>query len=228
MAEVNLWQEFKKQYAGTFFRVRLKSGAKRIVFWPSDWDMDNETTTFSVKTRNEGTMVLKFNSTKYKDFDFKFPDVGMFNLDGMSWAFLRIPQRQWHRGICNGTAQIKDLIPAARSRRVASYNQIHSVLSHETLAAAFWGDYPSSLVQACEQLNGETMFGIALNRQLSLLVDFREEKFNSNFNKILYWFSVPIGEVSLTNKTIMMHNHVLAQEVIDYMNRTSQTGWAIQ
>jgi hypothetical protein len=226
MTTVNLWQEFQKQYMNTFFRIKLKSGAKRIVYWHGSLPTNEEKKTFTVLTKNEGELVLKFDSTKYKDFDLKFPPVGMYNLAGVPWAFLRIPQRQWHRGICKGTALIRPMIVSGKSRRISAFNEYYTSLSHETLAGAFWSEYPATIDDACNQIDGKECFGRALNRELSIILNFNNSALVLN-KLILYWYSLALGYVDPVNKEIKTYAHPLTQEVRDYLKRSRQGIWQL-
>lgn len=190
--------EMKKKYENTYLILQKANGEEAVVLYKG---FDGKYHQF----RDEMDVLLKFTHETDAKIICKFPERCMFNSEQMALEFLRLPTRQYRRGICKENIRIYSPV-----RNL--WNGDSHAWTMKTLIHALYPKYPSCCEEAIKELVGQNVVSIALNEHffLSQSVTSRKEQFMLFFsNKVIGYFE---------KDTFVIKHPLFKQEVLDNIN----------
>ena len=131
-----------------------------------------------------------------------FPERRLFNTDKMALEFIRLPHRQYRRGICKDNVKIYSPV-----------RQLWSTDGHPwtlpTLRAALYPKYPSCADEAIKELSNNKCISMALNEKFMLSLSFTTKK-----DYLYLWYCNKC--IGYFHKDVFKIEHKLfTQEVLD-------------
>lgn len=131
-----------------------------------------------------------------------FPERRLFNTDKLALEFIRLPTRQYRRGICKDNVKIYSPVRALWSTDGHGWNLA-------TLRDALYPKYPLNIDEAIKKLSDGKVLSIALNDKFMLSLSFTEHK-----DRFYLWYCNKC--IGFFHKDIFKIEHKLfTQEVID-------------
>ena len=98
-----------------------------------------------------------------------FPERRLFNTDKVALEFIRLPNRQYRRGICKDNVRIYSPVRALWSSEGSTW-------SLSTLHDALYPKYPPCAEEAIKQLESNQVLSIALNDKFMISLSFTTKK----------------------------------------------------
>ncbi len=146
--------EMDKKYTNTYLVLQTKDGQEHVVIYKGAHDR------FHHFTDVDGVTIRLTQETEHKVICV-FPERKLFNSAGMALEFIRLPNRQYRRGICKDNVKIYSPVREMVNRDGHPWN-IH------TLQDALYATYPQTCVEAIEQLCKQEILSIALSEKFML------------------------------------------------------------
>lgn len=196
-------EDFSQKYEGTFCRYVSPISKQKEVFTVvgvhSNRDKGPDIDLFNGRV---GELSLSYATEA--ELDFSFPEVGMFQFEKKAFRFARKFQRQWRKGVCDATADVRfpyaEIAPRFRPG-----------LTEAVMEAAFKEQKITSISEAIRLLEDQHYVSVVLNRDLSLGLSEKQGKF------WLWYDCEPIAEVT---DSIKLHVPQFNQEVRDFIRDT--------
>ena len=98
-----------------------------------------------------------------------FPERRLFNTDKAALEFIRLPNRQYRRGICKDNVRIYSPVRALWSSEGSTW-------SLSTLHDALYPKYPSCAEEVIKQLESKQKLSVALNDKFMISLSFTTKK----------------------------------------------------
>lgn len=193
--------DFRKRYKDAF--VFLNLNEEKIL---AQYDSDKEGS-FLFTSPVFGEIRLDLETT-VNTLGFVFPTSGMYNVDGESVLFTRVPARQWKRAPHKDNCQITSVFNNCFYRKP-------KLLTCEALEQIYYTKYPKSLEEAIK-LDRDS---IAVNNKFSVTISNKE-------NHILWYKQTPIGYIDVKNRSIIIKTNLLFQETLDFIKKKEPT-WTL-
>lgn len=191
-------QEMDKKYTNTFVILQKPSGEEQVIMYKG-FDGD-----FHLFQDEQGVNLRVKHETNVKIFC-KFPERCLFNTDSQALEFIRLPNRQYRRGICKENARIY-------SPQRQFFNGDGHPWNISTLHHALYPEYPSNCEEAIAKLATKKMISVAINDQFMISHSITNEKdiFHLFFsNKVIgYW----------KQGIFYIKHQLFKQEVLDNIN----------
>jgi len=131
-----------------------------------------------------------------------FPERRLFNIKGQALEFIRLPHRQYKRGICKDNIKIYSPVRQLWSTDGHPWNLT-------TLREALYPKYPASSEEALKQLTEQKCISIALNDKFMLSQSFTNKK-----DHFYLWYCNKC--IGFFHKDIFKIEHKLfTQEILD-------------
>jgi len=131
-----------------------------------------------------------------------FPERRLFNHEGVALEFIRLPNRQYKRGVCKDNVRIYSPVRAI-------WQTDGHPWSLTTLRSALYPEYPATCQEAIDKLKKNEIVSIALNEKFMLSLSFTTAK-NAFY---LFYCNKVIGTFE---KDVFYIKHPLfKQEVLD-------------
>ena len=222
---VDNFAEFRKQYEGTFIRVKFESANDYCVVVVSACiDDDIKHPYIVVSSPSLKQCAINWEESK-QTIDYSFPTVGLFNFNNTFQMFCRLPDRQFKRGILSSNSLILDpfydIKIASKALTVVKIKPLRP--DHSNLTSAFDNKFPTSLDQAVQSLNSSEQLGVALNPIFGL------SKNPTVSQDIILWKHLNmIGTLSKETKTIEVIESIFQQEVVDFLKRQKEFIWNLK
>jgi len=191
--------EMEKKYGSTYLILITNNKEERVVLYKGFLDG------FHVFTDSEGVKIKLTQDTNYQ-LICSFPERKLFNHQGVAFEFMRLPNRQYRRGICKDNAKIYSPVKSL-------YNMDGHPWTIELLESALYAQYPSTCEEAIKDLQKREKLGVALSEKfmlsLSLEAKFPERLHLLYMNKLIGYF---------INNTFYIKHHLFKQEIFDNIN----------
>lgn len=102
-------RDFARRYSQTYVRLGQAANPKKlaVVYCSDVIQQDNGEVIARMTTERRGKSFNVMLPGPQK-ISFEFPNIGTFQFGKQAKAFVRNPERQWRRGICNNTARVYD------------------------------------------------------------------------------------------------------------------------
>lgn len=200
-------EDIRKKYRNTFCFLEL-NGKKHL----AEFTDDNGENNFYFKSPDFGEIIVD-KETVDTCLTHKFPENGLYNVQGTAVDFVRYPERQWKRAPYQDNCRINSILSA-----IGVSLPIRFVINLHNLEEIYQEKYPSDLETAL----GSLKYSIALNKNFAVSLSTKDDR-----NEYLLWFrNQPIGTVKQKEKEVLVHYHVLYQEVQDFI-RTQEPTWQL-
>lgn len=188
--------EMRKKYENTFLILIKPDGTEEVVSYKGYSDgfhYFKDELEVSIKLRHE---------TNYRVVCV-FPERRMFNHGKQALEFIRLPHRQYRRGICRENVRI--------------YSPVRHLWQQEahpwtisTLRDALFPTYPENIEKAITQLRNKEVISVALNAKFSLTLNF------TNVKKEIFFLFYCNKCVATVEKDVIKVGHPLfKQEILD-------------
>jgi len=154
--------EMKKKYENTHLVLIKPDGSEILVTYKGFADnlhYFKDELNVDIKVRHE---------TDYR-IVCVFPERRLFNTDKIALEFVRLPNRQYRRGICKDNVRIYSPIRALWSSESSPWNL-------STLRDALYPKYPSCAEEAIQKLEAKQVISIALNDKFMISLSFTTKK----------------------------------------------------
>jgi len=131
-----------------------------------------------------------------------FPERRLFNMENQALEFIRLPLRQYRRGICKDNVRIYSPLRALYSKDGHPWTIKH-------LKQALYPQYPQNVSEALDKLAKREVLSIALNEKFMLSLSFTNKP-----DHIYVWYcNVCIGY--FYKNTFTIEHKLFVQEVLD-------------
>lgn len=190
--------EMKKKYDGTVLILVKPEGGEHVVTYHGYTDKYHW-----FKDEN-GVDIRLLHDTNYKIIC-KFPERVMFNSNKLALEFVRLPSRQFRRGIYRDNMKIYS--PVAQNWTGDSYNWDLGVIRD-----ALYPKYPRNLESAMKSLYNKEVASIALNSKFAVSQSLtkKEDCYYVFYSRVL------IGYIQGT--TFFVKHSLFKQEVMDNLS----------
>lgn len=155
--------------------------------------------------KRHGTIKLSYNTEC--EVTFPFPELGYFWYNNqVAVLFQRSNQRQWRRGICNGTAAL--VIPYHTYDR-----RLQLSFTEDVLTSAFNPIFVR-FQDAVDLIQGKSALSVPLSSTLAIGASP-----DPDYHGLILWFyGKPVA--SLANGVIRMREAQFTQEILDYVRES--------
>lgn len=155
--------------------------------------------------KDENDMTIRLSDNTEANIVCMFPERQLFNYNKVALEFVRLPLRQYKRGICKENITIYSPVRQLLDGRVYNW-------SIKTLKAALFPEYPENCEQAIQKLLNKEVLSIALNDSFMLSQNFT----SLNKTKTLFylWFKNKVIGF-FTKDTFHIKHSLFHQEVLD-------------
>lgn len=190
--------EMKKKYENTFLILQRENGHEKVVCYKGydgNYHYFKDELNVEIKLKHE---------TNCRIFC-KFPERTLFNSDRVAYEFLRLPTRQFRRGICKDNVAIYSPVRSLWENRNAEWTA-------STIMDALYPQYPSSCEEAVKLLMNGEVASIAISPKFFISLSITAEKGIYH----LFYSNKVIGY--LKNDTFFIKHHLFKQEVLDTLH----------
>jgi hypothetical protein len=204
--------DFKQKYEGCFCRYESPINAKKEVFQLIQVVVSgNKPPDLTLFNKRAGELFLTYSTEA--ELDFMFPEVGYFQHGKEALLFGKRYERQWKKGINEGTARIdfpyNDVFGGFAPREI----------SCESLESAFLPQPTISLSMGMAELTARKWVSVVLGKQWALGC-------GKTPNVKWLWFdSEPVAEVE--GNQIRCKVEPFNQEIKDYLRMTGEHGYLV-
>ena len=214
-----------KQFIGHFDNSMLQDVSEFSKRYSNTWIYEEKTkTSFMVEeVLPEKVWLLKTNGNRIeipiiteKVFSVKPPIIGFFNNDTEFCYGIRIPNRQYKRGICQQNYNAIESIKTLRHNRIILSDLAYTIDYAYKEANCF-------IQNAIEQLENPKLTGRALNKNFAVSLNTLSPE-----NIYLLWYkNKPVAEIYQNTKTIKVKYKHIKQEILDYNKYIENKQWKI-
>lgn len=181
----NNWRDFRQRYVGTYGFFPTESGKKILV---KVADAGQQQTTFIDKDH----VIYHTYANKGTLLEFIQVERGWYNTPEGAVLLSRIPARQWQRGISDANTAMfvcKNTI----IKRGLDFTTLDNIFSH-----------PISLQDALVNRHTKKVVSVALNKRFAV-----------SGSDTLYLYQRIVGQFSIKNQSIEIHDPLFKQEIQD-------------
>lgn len=197
-------QDFAQKYQGTWCRyVSPITRDKEIFLINEVVPQSHAGPNISLHNSKHGELHLTYHTEA--ELDFSFPEMRNFQHKKRAMRFVRLHDRQYKKGICNGTAKV--LFPYS-----VIAGTLYPEINAETLESAFQPLVPSSIEQALSTIEREGQVSAVLSPNLSIGC-------GNEAGSYWLWFQTEPVAV-LEGKVITMKVATFKQEIVDFLRDT--------
>ncbi|MCI0550232.1 MAG: hypothetical protein L0287_04705 [Anaerolineae bacterium] len=217
---VNELEEFRKQYSETIIRLREKKGGP---YQPVYVNTEGAHTPNHLCVNHSafGQIQVHWKSQLY-ELNTDLPRRGLFNYNGCAGLFLRTPQRQWKRGLCSGTSNIRWLTYSWR-KQLNMVTVISPSLGDLNFVNSLYDRVYRSWGTVIEDLLNSNVVEEAVSPQFAL----SRSPFVDEHDVLLLWYEDQvIGDVYPEEPGIIVRQEIFGQEVHDFVKRKKIT-WPV-
>ena len=187
--------EMKRKYENTYLIITAPEGKEMIVLYKgfaNDYHWFKDELNVDVRLKHETNCTVHC----------RFPERRLFNHNGAAYEFIRLPQRQFRRGICKDNAKIYSPIRSW-------WNSGGMNLEVSLLNSALYPVYPTSCDDAIKQLTDKVAVGVALSPKffVSQSVTVEKDRFH------LFYMNILIGYFQ--KDTFYIKHDLFRQEIFD-------------
>lgn len=198
--------EFSKRYLSSW----IYEEATKTPYYITKILQDN----IFLETSNKSS--IKVPSITERKFSVKQPNLGFFNAETTFLYGIKVPDRQYKRGICsqnyNAINSIRTLLNKTITLRDISYAIEYMFTKPDCL-----------LMPAIEQLKNTDKVGIALNTNFAVSLN----TYSPEDIYLLWYKNKPVAEVYTNSKTIKVKYKHVKQEIQDYNKYIESREWKI-
>ena len=191
--------EMKKKYENTYLLLIKPDETEEIVCYKGFHDGFHY-------FRDELGVDIKLRHETKTRIICAFPERRLFNSNKIALEFIRLPHRQYRRGICKDNVQIYSPV-----RKI--WNNDSHPWDSKVLREAIFPQYPSNIEEALDKLNKKEILSIALNDKFMLSLNWSANKQNLLF---LFYSNKVIGTVE--NNKLKIGHQLFKQEILDNLN----------
>jgi len=198
--------EMQKKYRDTWLKISM--GDEDPIF--GMFQGNNNPDSYLLKTMDKGlnwnTIEYHFDHHPLLSITVPKPEIGCYSTNKTKQlvVFNTLPHRQWKRGLCKGNSTIFNVIGNYSNGAVNDFNGCIVDVLHNTKTY--------TLEEAITTLNTEKSYGVAINRNFGITLNFNST--NDSF-LFLFYRQYLIGKVLRNKKRIILENELFLQEVID-------------
>jgi hypothetical protein len=218
----NDFEEFRKQYGDTVIRMRTTKSLGPFVPVYVHSDLPPNLGHVYVDHPTLGTMNVQWNSSTY-EWQFDLPERGLFNYANIVGLYIRVPKRQWKRGLCGGTSYCDWITRPWRERlnrlTIPAIGLLHLPMVHTLFNRVFksWDVALDDLLESrsCEE-------ALSLKFACTLCPHELGKKI------LLFWYEDQIiGEIYPIERYVMVYQTIFLQEVRDFFIR-NKVSWQVK
>ena len=188
--------EMNKKYQNTFLILKTQKDEKEIIVQYLGYQDDYH------QFKDEFGMRIILKHETEQQVICKFPERCLFNHELVAYEFVRLPTRQYKRGICSDNATIYSPV-----RHFFDSKKITWTIKHLKNALFPW--YPTNCQEALETLTSQQRLSIAISPQFMLTQPLTSDKHK-------YWLFFSNKLIGYFEKDIFYIKHRLfKQEVLD-------------
>jgi hypothetical protein len=200
-------EDLRKKYRGTFCFIEL-NGKKHL----AEYTDDNGEDCFYFRSPEYGEILID-RDTVDTSLTYKFPEVGLYNLNGQAANFTRTPERQWKRAPFRENCFLQPILNSIGVNISGRFD-----INLHTLDEVYKELYPDSLERAVDSLK----YSAALNKNFAV-----SHSLSNNRDEFIFWFQTqPIGTLFRKEKRIEISFSYLYQEAADFI-RTKEPTWLL-
>ena len=219
---VNELEEFRKQYSETIIRLREKKAGSSFLPVYVQQEGSHSPHHLCVNHSSFGQIQVKWKSASY-EFDAELPRRGLFNHKGAVGLFIRLPQRQWKRGLCTGTSKVEWITNSFR-HDLNPVTQIHASLGDLSFVNSLY-ERP---YRHWESVVADLMTFQAIEEALSPQFALTQSLFLGDEDVLLLWYEDQVvGEFYPNAPGIVVRQGVFGQEIQDFVKR-QKIGWPVK
>lgn len=223
MPLVNELEEFRKQYSETIVRLREKKYGSQL-FQPVYVQQEGAHSPqhLCVNHSSFGQIQVKWKSASY-EWNTELPHRGLFNHKGAVGLFIRLPQRQWKRGLCPGTSKVEWITNNFRK----DLNPITS--THVSLGdLSFVNALYDRTYRHWESVVADLLTFHTVEEALSPQFALTQSLFLGDDDVLLLWYEDQVvGELYPLAPGIVVRQAVFGQEIQDFVKR-KKIGWPVK
>jgi len=199
--------DIRKKYRNTFCFLEL-NGKKHL----AEYTEDNGDNNFYFRSPDFGEIIVD-KETVDTCLTHKFPENGLYNVQGTAVDFVRYPERQWKRAPYHDNCRITSILAS-----IGVSLPLRFIVNLHNLEEIYQEKYPSDLEEALFSLK----YSVAINKNFAV-----SHSTMDNRNEYLLWFkNQPVGVVKHQEKEIEVQYTPLFQEVQDFI-RTQEPTWQL-
>lgn len=163
-------EDFRRRYGGTYVRVKFPNTNELGVFYVSRVDYSADFGgQLTLDSRKCGTIRLNLGTDH--GINFAWPKVGVYQFGPRAVFFLRVPARQWARGICTSNAYVGTYALLNSGDVSLDIDTVEAAYEHQTY----------SYSEAIEKLKSKAFQSVAMPNNFSVSLDCRAN------DKYLLW-----------------------------------------
>lgn len=189
-------QEMEKKYASTYLILVTKAGKEIVVLYQGFVDGYHQF------KDADGVNIRLSHDTDYRVIC-SFPERKLFNHNNCVYEFMRLPNRQYRRGICKDNVKIYSPVKAI-------WNTDGHPWTIQLLEAALHAEYPADAEEAIKSLQKQECLAKALSEKFMLTLSL-ENKFPERLE--LFYMNKLIGY--FTKDTFYIKHMMFKQEIFD-------------
>lgn len=214
MVAVNELEEFRKQYCETIIRIREVAAGSQFFPVYVKPEHHQESKHLVLDHPKVGVMNVHWKSKSY-EFDLELPPKGLFNYKDSVGLFIRLPKRQWKRGLCQGTSSHLWL---TKPWRVELNRRTVPTVGYSNLE--FVQALYDRTYRPFEVVVGDLLTFKKVEEALSPRFALTLSPFSGEDDVLVLWYEDQvIGELYPEEPGIAVRQPVFLQEVRDYAKR---------
>lgn len=189
--------EMRKKYENTYLILIKPDSKEELVYYKGFHDGFH-------LFKDELNVDLKIRHETNTRIICAFPERRLFNSNKMALEFIRLPARQYRRGICKDNVRIYSPV-----RQM--WNNDNYLWTMETLKHAIFPVYPVNIEEAVQKLQKKECVSIALNAKFMVSLNFATNAKKDLF--FLFYCNCCIG--SIESNVVKVGHPLFKQEVLD-------------
>lgn len=198
--------EFSKRYTGTWIYDEIAK---------SPFYVDQANPDYAILT-NIDCQQEKVTICTNRIFSARKPIIGFFNTKTSFNYGIRVPNRQYKRGICEQNYNAIDSIKSLTNKRIVT-NHLPDVIKYA------YTETKSCILDTIRDLETQSLLGRVLNKDFAVSLNtFSEE------NIYLLWYkNKPVAEIYPNTESIRIRYKHIKQEIMDYNKYIESKKWKI-
>ena len=219
-------KELAKKYSQTYAQVMLKSERRLATCYFYDFSFDDENTPYAdIHLVYEGGISSDIRVWLKDLVILPMPKRKVFDSQGKTFVYSRVPNRQWRKGLCSENSQLidvtKQLLQVLPNKNAFSFNIVNGrVWSVNVTKDLFSPKYNDSFYDVITYLKREDSREIskALS-EIFWVTSYISEKIPF----MLYRYEVPLATYSDKTDTFTLLSKLYMQELLDFCTRFKLT-----
>lgn len=219
-------KELAKKYSHTYAQVITKSDKRLATAYFQDFGFDDENMAHvDIQLKYEGHPLVE-NRVWLKDLQIlPMPKRKVFDSQGRTFVYSRLPNRQWRKGLCSENSQILDvtynLLTSITNKNEFTFNSSKTrIWTVPTISDLFCPKYNRDFYAVINHLLREDTKDIS--KALSEIF-WVSTYISAELPFLLYRYANPLAYYNNKSDTFTLLDKIYLQEITDFCNRFNLT-----